>query len=139
MSWLVFLALALPPSLDVDTLLRPVQCTSNMLDYPLKLLPWEVETLVSYQDVDGSGQHVVVPPGYLLSECGLVRVVNVRVERNELLEKLGAKTELLEQERAGWERERDRLSKNQVAPWVRFGTGLALGAVSVALVWKVAH
>jgi len=77
-----------PPDIDLDRYLPPpappVECSAVMLTFPMTKNPLVEDFTVKYLDLDKKSQTWILRPGYLLSECELVKIINTRVERDRL-------------------------------------------------------
>lgn len=137
--------------IDLDRYLPPppppVPCASDMLDYPVRLLPFGRTQTLFFEDEAGRELNVDIPPGYLVSECELVRLTNLKLEAKRLRRELSALQTLRTKEFALW-----RVLENQYTQQVaslstqswyernRLAIGVAIGVVTTSLiVWTSAQ
>jgi hypothetical protein len=93
------------PEVDLDLYLAPppppVRCAADMLDYPIELLPFSVKQTFHYRE--GDAVHPLeMQPGYLVSECELMRLTNMKIELKRLKLDLQAVTRLRTREFELW-------------------------------------
>ena len=140
---LVLGAASAVPKLDFDSFLSPppspIECTADMADYPVRLLPWDEPQIFVYRS-DGELHDVDIPPGYLVSACELVRITNRKIEANRLAAELDALKTLRDKEFQLWrviESQYIRQLNAAATPnwWQRhqMAIGVAVGVVATSL------
>jgi len=77
-----------PPDIDVERYLPPppppVECSPAMLTFSPMKIPLNEDFTLKYMDVDKKPQSWVLRPGFLISECELVKIINTKAERDRL-------------------------------------------------------
>jgi hypothetical protein len=77
-----------PPDIDLEKYLPPpappVECSPAMLTYGVVKNPMADDFVIKYMDADKKPQTWTLRPGYAISECELVKIINTRVERDRL-------------------------------------------------------
>lgn len=75
------------PEADLDIYLSepvpPVKCADDMLDYPTMLLPFD-EPQTMFLPPGSRLDALDIQPGYLVSECELLRLMNAKIELDRL-------------------------------------------------------
>jgi len=145
---LSFVVLLLP-EVDLDLYLSkpppPVRCASDMLDYPIELLPFDVKQTFYYRQ-GGTVQPLEIPPGYLVSECELMRLTNMKIELKRLKLDLKAVTTLRTREFELWRMAEQRYQRqidSLAAGWWasnKLYVGIAVGVVATSVtMWTSAQ
>lgn len=87
MIGIVLAAILFVPETDLDLYLSepvpPVECAEDMLDYPTMLLPFD-EPQTLFLPPGARLDALDIPPGYLVSECELLRITNAKIELSRL-------------------------------------------------------
>ena len=143
MIGMVLIAAVFLPEADLDLYLsKPppsVECAADMLDYPLKLLPFDDKQTFFY-DSGEQLEPLEMQPGYLVSECELLRMINAKIELKRLRVDLTAIRQLRSREFELWrmaEKQYQRQIDQLAAPdwWTRnkLLVGIAVGAAAMAV------
>jgi len=151
MTFVCSVVFGLFPEIDIDRYLPPppppIECASDMLDYPMRLLPLDKTQSVFFYVDGGELSNLDIPPGYLVSECELVRLTNLQVEAKRLHLELTAMRTLRAKEFALWRVLEDQyashISRLLKPNWFerhRLAIGVVVGVLSTSLVvWTSAE
>ena len=149
MIGMLLVVVTLLPEADLDLYLSkppaPVECAADMLDYPPLALPYNDKQTFFYDDGDDI-KPLEMQPGYLVSECELLRLTNMKIELKRMKLDLQAIRQLRSREFELWrmaekqyQSQIDRLASGW---WARnkFYIGMAVGAATMAAtVWTAAQ
>jgi hypothetical protein len=112
-----------------------------MLDYPVRPLPFDSPQMFHY----GEGE-LRLQPGYLVSECELLRLTNMKIELKRLKLDLAAMTRLRSREFELWRtaelKYQNRIDELAAGWWVqnKLYVGVAIGVAAMAVTtWTAAH
>jgi hypothetical protein len=141
----LFIILAVPPQIDLNQFLppppEPVVCSSDMLDYPPVVLPFDTPQVLIYRNEAGGIDDVEIPPGYVMSTCELLKITNLKVEAKRLRTELSAMRVLRDKEFALWrlmeQQYETELNRVLNPPWYerhRLAIGIAVGLVATSTV-----
>lgn len=145
MIGMVLIAASFLPEADLDLdsyLSKPplaVECAADMLDYPLKLLPFDDKQTFFY-DTGARLEPLEMQPGYLVSECELLRMTNAKIELNRLRLDLKAIRQLRSREFELWriaekqyQRQIDQLTRPDWWTRNKLLVGIAIGVAATAV------
>lgn len=93
----------------------PFRCPPTMESYPLQLLPFDTTQTFRYRRYDGGYALLQLRPGYVLSECELLKITNDRRERLRLATELKALNRLQVSERQIWRTAETRYQQSVMA------------------------
>jgi len=91
---LLAILLTVPPEIDIDHYLPPpsipLRCADDMESYPIRLLPIHSPHWVQVHDQSGELVRFQLRPGYLLSECELLNITNIKMAESRMRTELTA-------------------------------------------------
>lgn len=137
------------PEIDIDEYLppipKPVECSALMRDFPTYLLPFDDEQVLVYWERDGGTKRVEIKPGYLVSECEILRQMNQAVVTKRLKAEVTALRTLRTKEFDLWrlmeQQYRQEIAQlNGPTDWLerhRLTIGIAIGAITTATILLV--
>ncbi len=102
---LVLLVTTLPPKFDLEKYLAPppdrIVCTDDMTTYEPYAVPVVGTRDLTFYDL-GIRRTWTVEPGYVVSECEFIEIINVRAEHQRLTEENAAMERLRRREYELW-------------------------------------
>lgn len=146
MIGLFCMLIAVPPQIDLEQFLPPasppVKCAPDMSNFPAYVLPFDTEQVLFYHDLTTfAAREITIRPGYVVSECELLKITNLRMEAKRLRTELAAMRVLRDKEFQLW-----RVLQSQYdtqlrtllnPPWYekhKLAIGIALGTVATGTI-----
>jgi hypothetical protein len=125
----------------------PIECLPGQSNFPTKILPFDYEQELWWRGPEGEIETLILEPGYVISECELLKMTDLRIRHKRLKQELQILGQLRNREVELWriqEREyRQRLLGLQNPSWWqsnRLLIGVGLGMVTTSLVvWSAAQ
>jgi hypothetical protein len=141
MIWLVLAAL---PEIDLDQYLPPIpppiECPDRIPDYPIESLPFEQPQELVFWGDSGTLERYRIRPGYLVSECELLKMTDLQVRTRRLERETAVMRTLRAKEHEIWriqEREtRQQLERMRNPDWLTrnsLAIGMVIGVVGTTV------
>jgi hypothetical protein len=93
----------MPPDMDLTPPAKKVRCEKDMLTFGPDPVPFDHNIWIPYEAAGGEKTRWKLRPGVLLSECGFVHMLNIKIEHKQLKIEADSLHTLLSIRSQGWD------------------------------------